>query len=546
MENKVDILELASRLITLLGFGFAVFVFFVSPLMAVSWSKEPFPGFLVEQTLVINGIQGSSWEGQQQGLVYPQRVVRVDGVAVSTPAEYEAEISQHRVSQQISIFTGNQDGSSILYPSVTLQKFPPADLMRLFWLPYLVGLAYLGIGFWVYRVRGQSRVGRALAFFCIVTALTCVLIFDLSTSHAAPYIWVVAIVLTGGALLSLAMRFPQEWHLVTRHPWMLAIPYAIAILLAGWNLYVLISPTNAWAYISTWGVNYRFVAIAILFFLGMTIYHAYSNPSALVRRQSRIVLVGSVIAFTPIMAYFLAPLFGLQIPFNTALLLPFLLAFPISIGLAIMRYRLLEVDALVNRTIVYGTLTAILAGMFTAMIGLSQKLFVALTGEKSDVAIVITTFVVAASIVPFRTRLQKFVDMRLKSEEDNTVQLRSFGKEVQAYLQMNDPQQITHRLLQETVQSLDAEGAIINVHLNGRTQILHKVGNWRGKAAACIPLECQGQRYGLLFLGARKSGRSYSQQEFTTLETVANQVARTVHISLSYRTHIPGEVTPKQ
>jgi hypothetical protein len=533
METRVDLLEVASRFITLLGFGVAVFIFFLSPLLAVSWSKEPFPGFLVEQTLVINGIMGNNWEGQQQGLSYLQRVVRVDGVPVSTPAEYEAEISKHRVSQKISIFTTNQDGTSILYPAIPLQKFPTSDFMRLFWLPYLIGLAYLVIGFWVYRVRGQNRVGRALAFFCIVTALTCVLIFDLSTTHVASYVWVIAIVLAGGALLSLAMRFPQEWQLVTRHPWMLAIPYIIAILLAGWNLYVLISPANAWVYISTWGINYRFVAVAILFFLGMAIFHAYTNPSALIRRQSRIVLVGSVIAFTPIMAYFLAPIFGFQIPFNTILLLPFLLAFPISIALAIMRYRLLEVDALVNRTIVYGTLTAILAGMFTAMIGLSQKLFVALTGERSDIAIVITTFVVAASIVPVRTGLQKFVDRRLKSQEDSTMPLRSFGREIQAYLQMNDPQQITHRLLQETMQTLGAEGAIINIHHNGQTQVLHKIGEWRGKAAACIPLECQDQRYGLLFLGPNKSGRGYTKQEFSTLEAVASQVARVVHLSLS-------------
>jgi GAF domain-containing protein len=145
-----------------------------------------------------------------------------------------------------------------------------------------------------------------------------------------------------------------------------------------------------------------------------------------------------------------------------------------------------------------------------------------------------------------RTRMQKFVDGRLKSDEDSTVQLQSFGKEVQVYLQMNDPQQITYRLLQETVQLLDAEGAIISVHLDGQERTVHKVGNWRGKAAACIPLECQDRRYGLLFLGPNKSGRRYTRQEFTTLETVANQVARTVHLNLSFRTHPPTDESPWQ
>ena len=70
---------------------------------------------------------------------------------------------------------------------------------------------------------------------------------------------------------------------------------------------------------------------------------------------------------------------------------------PIAIGIAITRYRLFEIDRLINRTLVYGSLTAILAGVFTAAIGLAQRVFVAVTGEKSDAAIVLTTLVVATA-----------------------------------------------------------------------------------------------------------------------------------------------------
>ena len=70
--------------------------------------------------------------------------------------------------------------------------------------------------------------------------------------------------------------------------------------------------------------------------------------------------------------------------FDPAVFLPPLLVFPIAVGLAILRYRLWEVDSIVNHAFVYGLLTAVLAGVFAAMIAFTQRLFLALTGEQSD------------------------------------------------------------------------------------------------------------------------------------------------------------------
>jgi len=86
-----------------------------------------------------------------------------------------------------------------------------------------------------------------------------------------------------------------------------------------------------------------------------------------------------------------------------------------AIAMAILRYRLYEIDVIINRTIVYGALSAILAGVYTASIALSQRLFVSLTGERSDAAIVLTTLVVVSLFTPVKTRLQLVVDRRLKA-----------------------------------------------------------------------------------------------------------------------------------
>jgi hypothetical protein len=86
-----------------------------------------------------------------------------------------------------------------------------------------------------------------------------------------------------------------------------------------------------------------------------------------------------------------------------------------AIAIAILRYRLYEIDLIINRTLVYGALSAILAGIYTASITLSQRIFTAVTGERSDAAIVLTTLIVVSLFTPLKTKLQETVDRRLKT-----------------------------------------------------------------------------------------------------------------------------------
>jgi hypothetical protein len=85
---------------------------------------------------------------------------------------------------------------------------------------------------------------------------------------------------------------------------------------------------------------------------------------------------------------------------------------PIAIGIAILRYRLYEIDTLINRTLVYGALTAILAALYFSGIVALQRVFVAFTGEQSTLAVVASTLVIAALFNPLRRRVQAFVDRR--------------------------------------------------------------------------------------------------------------------------------------
>jgi hypothetical protein len=89
-----------------------------------------------------------------------------------------------------------------------------------------------------------------------------------------------------------------------------------------------------------------------------------------------------------------------------------LIGMPISMGIAILRYRLYEIDLLINRTLVYASLTAMLVALyFGSIVGL-QRVFVFLTGQKSTLAVVASTLLIAALFTPLRRRIQSFIDRR--------------------------------------------------------------------------------------------------------------------------------------
>ncbi len=100
----------------------------------------------------------------------------------------------------------------------------------------------------------------------------------------------------------------------------------------------------------------------------------------------------------------------------------------VAVGVAILKYRLYDIDLLINRTLVYGSLTLVLAAVYFAGVAILQASFRALTGQDSPLAVVLSTLAIAALFNPLRGRIQSAIDRRFfRSKYDASRILSAFS-----------------------------------------------------------------------------------------------------------------------
>ena len=129
---------------------------------------------------------------------------------------------------------------------------------------------------------------------------------------------------------------------------------------------------------------------------------------------------------------------------------------PVTIGIAVLRYRLYEIDRLISRTLVYGALTVVLGGAYVGLVLGGQALFSSFAGG-SNLAIAGSTLVVAALFLPVRSRVQRFVDRRFyRRRYDAQRTLEVFGARLREQIDLGTLERDLQSVVSETMQPAHA------------------------------------------------------------------------------------------
>ncbi len=232
--------------------------------------------------------------------------------------------------------------------------------------------------------------------------------------------------------------------------------------------------------VAAWPVPLQLLVLVIWSGAGLYAqFHRYlSVSSPLQRQQTKWAILGLVLAVMGPFGYFLpfvilpqlggltvpnifyqrvgASLFAITLAARLIGLTGFILAtliFPISFVIAILRYRLWDIDVIINRTLVYGALTGTLAVLYLAGVALLTNLFRLLTGQGDQLAIVATTLGIAAVFNPLRNRIQHVIDRRFyRRRYDASRALAGFSGTVRDEVELEELSQVLLGVVEETVQ----------------------------------------------------------------------------------------------
>ncbi len=460
-----------------------------------------------------------------------------------------------------------------------------------FYLPYFLGLIFLICSMWVFAQRRNDGIGQVFSLFATTAAISLFCLFDAYTSQRLTALWVLSVALAGGALINIALIFPEQIRVNLQYPFIRYLgflPAGVLILLA---LFFQATSSYVRSFATIWLLEAIFITLALVFFIGSTLVRRIDSPSPMVRDQARLILWGSVIAFGPLIIWFLVFLVQPETHLPPIIFVP-VSAFPVFLGYAILRYRLLDARSILSQVMLYSILLVVVAVCYALLVSGLSLIFGDLLQNHHPILVGMVVFFIALLIYPLRTRLQKRVDAAFfRGREVYQESLQAFGRELTQLTDLEkiilllreyvesavSPSRLFIYIIDESnsyyVASLDEAGSrTSDIHF-ARSGALAQLLIQRGAtiflgdrsnlpedlkvdqarlavlhAELFVPILGQSGMVGWLALGSRISGEPYTTQVIEYLESLCDQaslaLARSQVVSaLEHRVHEMDTIT---
>ena len=330
----------------------------------------------------------------------------------------------------------------------------------------IFAMGYFVVAAFIFCRKSDDWMALLLAFFLV----TFVLIFanvpdELAKAYPALWLPVAGIGLFG------ALAFPLSFYLFPDGRF---VPHWVSWLLPVWMAWGILTYFFPNAALLTSGWYLTIESIAFVLALGSIVFvqiYRYRNVSnAAQRQQTKWIIFGMIVGLG---GFFGAGLLGFVLPkfLSTlfaasslpspalfgivAITISYLamLAIPLSIGFSILRYRLWDIDLLINRTLVYGTLTVLLAVIYAGSIFVLQQVLSIFTAQNSGIVLVGSTLAIVALVEPLRSRIQFTIDRRFyRPRYDAMRTLEAFNTVLRDEVDLERLTELLLTVVEETIQ----------------------------------------------------------------------------------------------
>jgi signal transduction histidine kinase len=424
------------------------------------------------------------------------------------------------------IYEVNLSYSELLDAPLTLQRnLADHGISLRVYANYLTGLrsmymlVHLVIAGIVIFKRPNERIAVFTAFFLVMLGTT---FWPLAERVAdQPAFWrlprAIANLLMSSSLLIFFLIFP-DGRFTPR--WTKPVAVVMLCLLVIENFFPEsnLNPQNNW----TVGATLSLITMIIMVYVPVHRYRSMSNP--VLRQQTKWVVYGISAAIIGFFIVTLPASFGISMEEGTTYglisitgMMLSILFIPISIGIAITRSRLWDIDPIINRTLVYGALSFLTILFYVLTVGVFALYF--RSNETNLVISFIATGVVAILFEPLRQRLQRAVNRLMYGERDDpaTVLIR-LSQRLDSALA---PDSVLQTIVETLAQTLRLPYAAIS--LLGEEPRFASTRQLPPSELIHLPLTYQTERVGELILAPRAAGESFSTADMKLINILAQQ-----------------------